>query len=225
MNLGVLCSGSGTNLQAILDATRDGVLAGVARVVVVISDRPDARALLRARAFSPPVPAVYVDPGGPGDRAALDEELLRVLAEHGAQLVCLAGYLRLVGRKLLSAFPDRVLNIHPALLPAFPGLHAQRRALEHGVRVAGCTVHLVDEGVDTGPILAQAAVPVYDSDQEDTLRERILAQEHLIYPMAIRFLCRGRLLRQGRRISLRDAPPPPATPAAMICPDDADALL
>jgi phosphoribosylglycinamide formyltransferase 1 len=223
MNLGVLCSGSGTNLQAILEATRDGLLRGIARVAVVVADRPEARALDRARAFDPPVPAVLVDPGRPVDRDALDANLCRVLREHGVEVVCLAGYLRLVGPGLLSAFPDRVLNIHPALLPCFPGLHAQRLAIEHGVRVAGCTVHLVDEGVDSGPIVAQAAVPVYDGDDEEALRRRILIEEHRIYPLAVRLLCEGRLSRRGRRVLVRDARTPPDTPA-LRCPD-ADALL
>jgi len=225
MNLGVLCSGSGTNLQAILEASRDGVLRDLARVAVVICDRPEARALDRARAFDPPVPAVLLDPGRPADRAALDAALCRTLRENRVDLVCLAGYLRLVGPEILAAFPDRVLNIHPALLPSFPGLDSQRRALEHGVRIAGCTVHLVDEGVDTGPIVAQAAVGVYDGDDAESLRLRILREEHRIYPLAIRLLCQGRLQRRGRRVVVSPDHPPPGEPHALRCPDDADALL
>jgi len=225
VRLGVLCSGSGTNLQAILDATRDGVLRGVAEVAVVISDRAQARALDRARAFDPPVAAVFVDPGVVPDRQALDAELVRVLREHRVDVVCLAGFMRLVGPAFIGAFPDRMLNIHPALLPAFPGLHAQRKAIEHGVRVAGCTVHFVDEGVDTGPIVAQAAVPVHDSDDVDALSRRILEQEHRVYPMAIRLLCQGRLERQGRHVRLRPEAPPSKENQAVVSPHDADSLL
>jgi phosphoribosylglycinamide formyltransferase-1 len=192
---------------------------------VVVCDRPEARALDRARAFDPPVPAVLVDPGRPVDRDALDRAIVAVLREHQVDLVCLAGYMRLVGPRILGAFPNRVLNIHPALLPAFPGLHAQRQALEHGVRIAGCTVHVVDEGVDTGPIVAQAAVPVYDGDDEESLRLRILRQEHRLYPAAIRLACTTTLTRSGRRLLRSPAAALPSAPPALQSPDDVDALL
>lgn len=198
MRLGVLASGRGSNLQAILDAIGRGEVP--AEVVVVISDRPDARALERARAAG--VPAVFVDPGAHPSREAFDAELARILRAHGAELVVLAGYMRLLGPSFVAAFRNRVLNIHPALLPAFPGLHAQRQALEYGVKVAGCTVHFVDEGVDTGPIVLQAAVPVREDDTEETLAARILEQEHRLYPQAIRLFAEGRLQVEGRRVRI-----------------------
>lgn len=199
--LGVLVSGSGTNLQAILDATRDGVLRGVAEVVIVISNRDDAKALDRARAAG--ARAEVLAPRGFASRDAYDEALVARLGAHGVEIVCLAGFMRVVGPRLLAAFPGRVLNIHPALLPSFPGLHAQERAWEHGVKVSGCTVHFVDEGVDTGPIILQVAVPVRDDDDAETLRRRILVEEHRAYPEAIRLLCEGRLSRAGRRVVVK----------------------
>ncbi len=211
--LGVLASGRGSNLQAILDEIAAGRLAALAKVVV--SDVADAYALERARQAG--VPAVFVDPGGTGGKAAFEGRMVEVLRGHGVELLVLAGYMRVCGTTLLGAFPGRILNIHPSLLPAFPGLHVQRAALEHGARFSGCTVHFVDAGVDTGPIVAQAVVPVLDGDTEQTLAARILRQEHRVYPHAIRLFAEGRLRLQGRRV-LVNAPAPGADAAALVHP-------
>lgn len=211
--LGVLASGRGSNLQAILDAISGGSLA--AAVKVVVSDVADAFALERARAAG--VPAVFVDPQGPGGKADHEQRVVAVLREHGVELVALAGYMRICGPTLLAAFPGRILNIHPSLLPAFPGLHVQQAALEYGARFSGCTVHFVGAGVDTGPIVAQAVVPVLDTDTEDTLSARILRQEHRVYPHAIRLFAAGRLRLEGRRVVV-DAPAPGAAEVAIVHP-------
>jgi len=194
--LGVLASGRGSNLQAILDAcARPGFPA---RVAVVISDRERAAALDRARAAG--VEALWVDPKDFADREAFDLALVRELESRGVGLVCHAGFMRILSPAYVRAFAGRALNIHPSLLPAFPGLHAQRQALDHGAKVAGATVHFLDESVDTGPIVAQAAVPVEPGDTEETLAARILVQEHRLYPEAIRLFAEGRLRIQGRRV-------------------------
>jgi phosphoribosylglycinamide formyltransferase-1 len=216
IRLGVLASGRGSNLQAIIDAIRGGLVP--ARIAVVIADRERALALDRARAHA--IPAVFLDPGPCADRAAYDQALVRRLRASAVDLVCLAGFMRVLGPGFVRAFAGRVMNVHPSLLPAFPGLHAQRQALEHGVKVAGATVHFVDEGVDTGPIVLQEAVPVLDGDTEDSLSERILAAEHRIYPEAIRLFAAGRLRIVGRRVLADGAPdqrpvgPADAAPAA-----------
>jgi phosphoribosylglycinamide formyltransferase-1 len=194
--VGVLASGRGSNLQAILDAcARPGFPA---RVVVVISDRERAAALERARAAG--VEALWLNPKDFGDREAYDLALVRELQARGVGLVCQAGYMRILSPAYIRAFAGRALNVHPSLLPAFPGLHAQRQALEHGVKVAGATVHFADEGVDSGPIVLQAAVPVEPDDTEETLAARILEQEHRLYPEAIRLFAEGRLRIHGRRV-------------------------
>jgi phosphoribosylglycinamide formyltransferase-1 len=211
--VGVLASGRGSNLQAILDAAAAGRIPAAVRVVV--SDVADAYALERARAAG--VPAVFVDPAGPGGKAGFEGRIAAALAAHGVELVALAGYMRVCGPVLLAAFPGRVLNIHPSLLPSFPGLHVQEAALAHGVRFSGCTVHFVDAGVDTGPIVAQAVVPVLDGDTADTLAARILKQEHRIYPLAIRLFAEGRLRLEGRRVRV-DAPAPGMDAAALALP-------
>ncbi len=200
--LGVLASGRGSNLQAILDAIEAGRCP--ARVAVVVSDRARAAALTRARSAG--VAAVHVDPHLYSDREAFDEAVGFVLSEHDVELVCLAGYMRLLSSGFVKAFYGRILNVHPALLPAFPGLRAQRQALEYGVKIAGATVHFVDEGVDTGPIVLQAVVPVHDDDTEETLAARILVEEHRLYPEAIRLYAEGRLEIDGRRVRLRSEP-------------------
>jgi len=199
LRLGVLASGRGSNLQAILDAIDAGRCP--ARVAVVVSDRKDAGALDRARRAG--LPAVHVDPLSHPDRSAFDEAVTAVLAEHGVELVCLAGYMRLLSKEFIAAWRNRILNVHPALLPAFPGLHAQRQALDHGARVSGATIHFVDEGVDTGPIVLQAAVAVGEDDTEATLAARILTEEHRLYPEAIRLYAEGRLAIEGRRVRIR----------------------
>jgi phosphoribosylglycinamide formyltransferase-1 len=201
LRLGVLASGRGSNLQAILEAVEANELPAV--VAVVVSDRKDAPALERARRHR--VEAVFLDPAAHPDREAFDRAVLAVLGRHRVELVCLAGYMRIVTPAFVRALWGRLINIHPALLPAFPGLHAQRQALEHGVKVSGATVHFVDEGVDTGPIICQAAVPVREDDTEETLSARILAEEHRLYPRAIRLFAEGRLRIEGRRVRVRDS--------------------
>jgi phosphoribosylglycinamide formyltransferase 1 len=187
--LGVLVSGSGTNLQAILDAIAKGTLR--AKIGVVISNVATAKALDRAKGAS--IPTVVIDHKAHPSRDAFDAAVVEVLRAHHVACVVLAGFMRLVTPVLLGAFPDRVVNIHPALLPAFPGVHAQRQALAYGVRVSGCTVHLVDAGMDTGPILAQATVPVLDDDDEERLRDRILAKEHALLPEVLQWIADGRV--------------------------------
>ena len=199
LRIGVLASGRGTNLQAIIDDIHAGRLD--ARLVVVVSDRADAPALGRARKHG--AKALHINPHDFADREAFDRAVAKVLAEHQVELVCLAGFMRILTPAFLAAFPVRVMNIHPALLPSFPGLHPQRRALEHGVKVSGATVHFVDEGVDSGPIILQAAVPVRDDDTEESLSERILAEEHKIYPRAIQFFAEGCLEVRGRRVHIK----------------------
>ncbi len=190
ITLGVLASGSGTNLQAILDAIAAGKLD--AKVAVVVSNVAGAGALQRARDAG--VEGKLVDHTGYPDRRSFDAALVEVLRAHGVEWVVLAGFMRLLTDVLLGAFPMHVVNVHPALLPAFPGVHAQRQALRYGVRVTGCTVHLVDGGTDTGPIVAQAAVPVRDDDDEETLRLRILEREHQLLPRVLRWIAEGRLV-------------------------------
>lgn len=196
LRLGVMASGRGSNLQSIMEAAAAGRIK--AEVVIVFSDNKDAFALERARKAG--IPALHLDPRDFASKDEYETAVLKLLNEHGVQLVCLAGYMRIVGRVLLDAFPDRIINIHPALLPAFPGLHGQQQAWEYGVKYSGCTVHFVDEGMDTGPIIIQAVVPVYDSDTEDTLAARILEQEHKIYPEAVGLIADGRLKLDGRKV-------------------------
>jgi phosphoribosylglycinamide formyltransferase-1 len=200
MNVGVLVSGSGTNLQAILDAQKAGAL-GAARVVVVVSNVAGVRALDRAAAAG--VPTEVMPHKQYPSRDAFDQALVATLERHGVELVTLAGFMRLLTPGFLAAFPHRVMNIHPALLPAFPGVHSQKQALDYGARVTGCTVHFVDEGTDTGPIIMQAAVPVLDGDDEAALSARILAEEHRLYPAAIRAVADGRVRVDGRRVTIR----------------------
>jgi phosphoribosylglycinamide formyltransferase-1 len=198
--VGVLASGRGSNLQALLDAC--AAPGFPARVAVVVSDREQAQALERAAAAG--IPGVLVNPKDFGDRTAYDAAVVARLRAHGVGLVCLAGFMRLLSPAFVRAFPGRILNIHPSLLPAFPGLHAQRQALDHGVRVAGATVHFVDEGLDSGPIVLQAVVPVEPGDTEATLSARILVEEHRLYPAAVRLFAEGRLEIVGRRVIVKE---------------------
>lgn len=200
--LAVLVSGRGSNLQAILDAIADGRLD--ATIAVVVSNRAEAQGLVRAREAG--VEAVHLSPGDHADRDGYDRAIVEELRRRDVWLVCLAGYMRVVGPALLDAYPNRIVNIHPSLLPSFPGLHAQRQAIEHGVRVSGATVHLVDGGLDSGPIVLQAAVPVLEGDTVERLSERILVEEHRIYPEALRMLLDGGWIVSGRRVATR----PPA---------------
>src|SRR2546426_5132141 len=198
----VLASGLGSNLQAIIDAIEAGKLA--ARIAVVISNKKDAQALERARRHG--VADVFLDPAPykdrPDSREAYDRAVLDVLRKHNVELVALAGYMKIVTQVLIDAYPNRIMNIHPALLPSFPGLRAQKQALDHGVKVSGCTVHFVDEGIDTGPIFMQRAVPVFDSDTEHVLAERILKVEHELYPEALSLFSKGNIRIEGRKVSI-----------------------
>lgn len=198
--VGVLVSGRGSNLQALLDACAAPDFP--ARIAVVISDREHAAALERARAAG--VEAVWVDPKDFESREAFDLALMRELEKRQVGLVCHAGFMRILSPAYVRAFAGRALNIHPSLLPAFPGLHAPRQALEHGVKISGATVHFLDEGVDTGPIVLQAAVPVLPDDTEQTLAARILVEEHRLYPAAVRLFAEGRLEIVGRRVLVDD---------------------
>ncbi len=201
VKLGVLVSGRGSNLQAIIDNIEKGRLS--AELAVVISDQAEAYALERARRHN--IAAVHVSAKGyRGKRDAYDALLIKELQSRGVELVCLAGFMRIITPTLIHAFPGRILNIHPALLPSFPGLHVQKAAIEHGVKFSGCTVHFVDEGMDTGPVIIQAVVPVLDDDTEDSLSARILKQEHKIYSRAIQLYAEGRLKIEGRRVLATD---------------------
>ncbi|MGH7353805.1 MAG: phosphoribosylglycinamide formyltransferase [Candidatus Rokuibacteriota bacterium] len=199
LRVGVLASGRGSNLQALLDACARTDFP--ARIVVVVSDRERAQALARARAAG--VEAVWINPKDFGDREAFDRALVEAFEARGVELACHAGFMRILSPVYIRAFAWRALNIHPSLLPAFPGLHASRQALEHGAKVSGATVHFTDEGVDTGPIVLQAAVPVLPDDTEETLAARILVQEHRLYPEAVRLFAEGRLVVTGRRVTIR----------------------
>lgn len=199
VNLGVLISGSGTNLQAIIDAIEAGRLD--ARIRTVLSNKEEAQGLVRARRHA--LPARVVDHRGFSSREAYDRVLIEHLEEHEVELVILAGFMRLLSPLFTRTFPNRIMNIHPALLPAFPGLRVQAKALDYGVRFAGCTVHFVNEACDEGPIIAQAVVPVLPDDTEESLSERILLQEHRLYPRAIQLYCEDRLRVEGRTVRVK----------------------
>jgi phosphoribosylglycinamide formyltransferase-1 len=198
--IGVLLSGRGSNFEALAASVEAGRIPN-AEIAIVLSHREDAPGLDRARARG--IPALAIASKGL-EREAFDRQILAVLQEKKVDLVCLAGYLRLLSPHFVRAFPDRILNIHPSLLPAFPGLEAQRQALEHGVKFTGATVHFVDEQLDAGRIIVQAAVPIEDADTVDTLSARILREEHRIYTEAVNIVLEGRYRIEGRRV-LTDA--------------------
>ncbi len=200
IKVGILASGRGSNLQALITASRDGKID--ADIAIVISDRADAVALERAREAG--VDAHYVDPHRKGPRLTegSESEIIRLLDEAEVDLVALAGFMRILGPRLLRHFSRRIINIHPSLLPSFPGLHVQKKALEYGVKYSGATVHFVDEGVDTGPIIVQAAVPVLEGDTVEILSERILGEEHRIYAEAVQLFAEGRLKIEGRVVHI-----------------------
>ena len=202
LRVAVLASGRGSNLQAVIDAIEAGQVH--ATIVAVISNKKDVAALERARKHS--LPDLFVDPkpfvGRPDSREAYDRALLEVLEKHNVELVLLAGYMKIVTAVLVNAYANRMMNIHPSLLPSFPGLEVQKKAIEWGCKLAGCTVHFVTEGVDEGPIILQAAVPILDGDTPDTLAARILVQEHKIYPRAVQLFSEGRLQVDGRRVRI-----------------------
>lgn len=211
VKLGVLISGEGTNLQAIIDAIDRGELA--AEIRVVISNKAAARGLERARGHA--IPAAFIDHRGYASREDFDRALVASLRAHGVELVVCAGFMRLLSPVMVGAFRDRIMNIHPALCPAFPGVDAQRQALDYGVRFTGCTVFFVSEGIDDGPVIVQAVVPVDQDDDQATLAARIHAEEHRIYPHAIRLYQQGRLEVRGRRVFIRDARPANDLPSAI----------
>jgi phosphoribosylglycinamide formyltransferase 1 len=202
VEIGVLISGEGTNLQAIIDAVARGELK--ANIRVVISNKAAARGLERARNHG--IPAEVIDHRRFASRDDFDRALVASLQRHEVELVICAGFMRLLTPVMVSAFRDRIMNIHPALCPSFPGVDAQRQALDYGVRFSGCTVFFVSEGVDDGPVIVQAVVPVHQDDDASTLSARIHADEHRIYPLAIRLYQEGRLEVRGRKVHIRDAP-------------------
>lgn len=195
--LGVLVSGNGTNLQAIIDQIESGTLT--AKIPLVISNVKKAFALERAKKCG--IESVFIDPKLFPGKVEYDRAMVDLLKAESVDLICLAGFMRILGEEFIQAFPGNIINIHPSLLPAFPGLHPQQQALDHGVKFSGCTVHFVDESVDSGPIILQSVVPVYDSDDEDELSMRILEQEHILYPRAIQLIIEDRLTLSGRKIT------------------------
>ena len=196
--LGVLCSGRGTNLQSILAAVDSGQIS--APVGVVLTDKPEAKALERAEKAG--IPHFCVDRKQYADQQAFEEALVGKLRAHGVTLVILAGFMRILSPYFVHEFPERILNIHPSLLPSFGGAHAHRDVLAYGVKVSGCTIHFVDEGMDSGPIILQTAVPVLDGDDEDALAARVLEQEHRLYPRAIALFLDGKLKIEGRKVRI-----------------------
>jgi phosphoribosylglycinamide formyltransferase 1 len=201
LKLGVLTSGGGTNLQSIIDQCQSQQID--AEIVLVLCNNPDAGALERAERAD--LQNTCINHRDFPDRQSFDQAVVTTLQEAGVELVVLAGFMRIISEVFVNAFPQRIINIHPALLPAFPGLHVQKKALEYGARFAGCTVHFVDTGVDTGPIIMQSVVPVLDDDSEETLSARILQQEHQIYPRAIQLIAEGRVTIEGRRVRVDSA--------------------
>jgi phosphoribosylglycinamide formyltransferase-1 len=216
IRLGVLASGGGTNLQAIIDCCQAGSLA--AEIAVVITNNPGAGALERAAQAG--IPTLCINHREFARREDFDSAVVRALQEAHVDLVVLAGFMRIITPAFIEVFPERVINIHPALLPSFPGMHVQQQAIDYGARFSGCTVHFVDGGVDTGPIIIQAVVPVFPEDTADTLAARILEQEHLIYPRAIQLIAEGRVRVEGRRVII--SPACPAEPRALVNPAAAD---
>jgi len=195
-HIGVLLSGRGSNFEALAESVSAGRIPG-AEIAVVISNKPDAKGLERAKARNIPTRMI---PSKGLEREAYDRQVAAVLQEHKIDLICLAGYMRLLSPYFVAAFPQRILNIHPSLLPSFPGMESQRQALEYGVKFAGCTVHFVDENLDAGPIVLQSVVPVLDSDDEEKLSERILKEEHRIYTQAVKLVLEGKYRIEGRRV-------------------------
>ena len=199
ISIGVLVSGSGSNLQSLIDNIEQGTLD--AEIKLVISNNPHAFALERCRKHG--VPTAVLDHGKFASRELFDCRMIELLLSAGVELVVMAGFMRILSHVFFRAFPMRIMNIHPALLPCFPGTHVQQKAIDYGVKYSGCTVHFADEGVDTGPIILQAVVPVYDEDNAESLAARILKEEHKIYPQAIQYYAEGRIEIDGRRVKIR----------------------
>ena len=200
VNIGVLVSGSGTNLQSIIEAIEARKIDG--KICIVISDNPNAYAIKRAKKYN--IETQYINYKEFNNREEYDKKIISVLKEKDCDLVALAGYMKILTPYFINEYKNRIMNIHPALLPSFPGLHGQRKALDYGVKVSGCTVHFVDEGLDSGPIIIQRAVEVKEGDTEETLTQRILKEEHQIYPRAIQLFAQGRLMINGRRVFIKE---------------------
>lgn len=207
LKLGVLISGSGSNLQSIIDNIEKGALH--ATIKIVVCNKPDALGITRAKKHGLPVAVLKHEDFKTRDD--FDAELIRILKKSEVDLVALAGFMRILTTSFLQAFPQKVINIHPALLPSFPGTSGQKDAFEYGVKFSGCTVHFVDEGVDSGPIIIQSVVPVFQSDTKETLAARILKEEHRIYPRAIQFFAEGKIEITGRRVRIKDVEEAPLT--------------
>ncbi len=194
-----LASGRGSNFRSVMERIKDGYIP--AKPGILICDKKDAGAFAIADDFG--MKSYFVDPKACADRKSHEEIVVRLLREHGTDLVVAAGYMRILTPYIIREFKNAIINVHPALLPAFPGVHAQKQAFEYGVKVSGCTTHFIDEGVDTGPIILQAAVPVLPDDTPDTLAARILREEHIILPESVRLFCEGRLSVRGRKVMIR----------------------
>jgi len=207
LRLGILASGGGTNLQSIIDQCDQGLLD--ADICLVISNNPGAGALERATQAG--IKTACVDHRNFESREEFDQAVITTLNNAGVELVVLAGFMRIISAPFLQAFPQKIINIHPSLLPSFPGLHVQQKALDYGAKVSGCTVHFVDDGVDTGPIIVQAVVPIHPDDSEESLAARILEQEHKIYPQAIQWIAEGRVKIINRQVKITDSDVPAAT--------------
>ncbi|MEQ8160414.1 MAG: phosphoribosylglycinamide formyltransferase [Smithellaceae bacterium] len=207
LKLGVLISGSGSNLQSIIDNIEKGALQ--ATIKIVVCNKPDAMGITRAQKHG--LPVAILKHKDFKTREDFDAELIRILKKSEVDLVALAGFMRILTPSFLKAFPQKVINIHPALLPSFPGTSGQKDAFEYGVKFSGCTVHFVDEGVDSGPIIIQSVVPVFQSDTKETLAARILKEEHRIYPRAIQFFAEGKIEIAGRRVRIKDVEEAPLT--------------
>jgi len=199
LKLGVLISGSGSNLQSIIDNIEKGSLKAV--IKILISNKPDAFGITRAKKHG--IPFVVLKNGDFKSKEDFDSELIKILKDNSVDLVVLAGFMRIISPAFLKAFEQKIMNIHPALLPSFPGLHGQKQAFDYGVKFSGCTVHFVDEGVDTGSIIIQSVVPVLDDDTEETLAARILKEEHKIYPQAIQLFADGKIEIKGRKVRIK----------------------
>jgi len=199
LKLGVLISGNGSNLQSIIDHIEKGSLRAI--IKIVISNNPDAYGTIRAKKHG--IPVVILKHTDFKNKEDFDLELIKILKSNNVDLVILAGFMRILTPAFLKAFSHKIMNIHPALLPSFPGIHGQKQAVEYGVKISGCTVHFVDEGVDTGPIIIQSAVKVLDDDTEETLAARILKKEHMIYPQAIQLFAEGKIEIQGRKVRIK----------------------
>jgi len=201
LTIGVIASGRGSNFQAIIDNIESGYIN--AKISLLITDKVDAYAIERANKHN--IESLFLSPKDFPDKDSYYTHMADELEGRGIGLVVLAGFMRVVGKPLVNRFPDKIMNIHPALLPSCPGLHGHRDAIDYGVKISGCTVHFVDEGVDTGPIIIQAAVPAYDEDTEATLSKRILKQEHRIFPLAIKLYSEGNIRVEGRKVVIESS--------------------